>query len=347
MDLANMPTLNIRRRAFSNVQPWTHDDGLTQMELLSDLARYIRHELVPFIRDGLDNFSAEVIAELQARLDSVVALIDEAQQIRDDVQTIADEAVAEVAGLRDQAVTEINNLTALAVAELESIRDTVRGYRDAAEQHASDAAVSADAAEGQADRAENISDAMQALYNAVSGLADDLAGQMGALSSHDDVVSDVYSSRLRDSSDPFARIPQVARKMTNARLRILTLGSSTIGGGGSGLEAGASLTERLSWRLMGKAPVAFSDVSGGVNRVFAQGAVSGSLSSTFLPQSRLNWIETMTPEVVLVMVGSNDARDGVTVAAYRNNMASAVADIVAASPSSQVVLIHGQGSTLR
>lgn len=172
-----------------------------------------------------------------------------------------------------------------------------------------------------------------------------LEGQVGEMSSHDDVVSDVYSSRLRDASDPFARIPQVARKMTNARLRILTLGSSTIGPGGSNLEAGASLTERLSWRLMGKAPVTFSEVASGTNRVFAQGAVSGSLSSTFLPQSRLTWIGTMTPEVVLVMIGSNDARDGVSVSAYRSNVASAVDSILAASPSSQVVLIHAQGRT--
>lgn len=336
MDLTNMPTLNIRRRAFSNVQPWTHDDGLTQMELLSDLARYIRQELVPFIRDGLDNFSAEVIAELQARLDSVVALIDEAQQIRDDVQTIADEAVAEVAGLRDQAVTEINNLTASAVAELESIRDTVRGYRDAAEGHATDAANSSDAAEGQADRAENISDAMDSVYQAVVSMADALQADIDSLASRERVAELSLGAVVPVA--PYANLHARASTGTGA-MRIVCLGSSTPKG--TKATTSADVFSRIARRAK------ISDIADlGVARAdagsFRNGAIGGSRSNNFINGTVASQLNSFDPHHVFVIVGSNDANNNISVGVYENNMVDAYAQIVSAAPNAVVTFIHSQ-----
>lgn len=130
-----IPPIHARARAFSNIQPFTYEDGITFMELLERLRDYIENTLVPFIHDGLQIFADEVIAELQTRLDAVIALLDEAtdlvnqaEALRDDVQVIHDAVVV----LRDQVIQLANDANASAVraeaaAQLaEDMRDQVQ-----------------------------------------------------------------------------------------------------------------------------------------------------------------------------------------------------------------------------
>lgn len=81
-----------RNRAFSNIQPFTYEDGLTYHDLLESMRAYIQNTLVPFIQEGLDTFAAEVIAELQLRIDRAEEILIDVEQMRDEANASAQAA---------------------------------------------------------------------------------------------------------------------------------------------------------------------------------------------------------------------------------------------------------------
>lgn len=81
-----------RNRAFSNIQPFTYEDGLTYHDLLESMRAYIQNKLVPFIQEGLDTFAAEVIVELQLRIDRAEEILIDVEQMRDEANASAQAA---------------------------------------------------------------------------------------------------------------------------------------------------------------------------------------------------------------------------------------------------------------
>lgn len=319
MPFDDIPHLRIRPRAFSNVQPWTMEDGLSHQEVLSDMVRYIKRILVPFIREGLDKFVGEVIEELQERLDRVIALIDEAQSIRDDVQQIATDAITELTRIRDEAIDQLT-----------AIRDVVEGYRDEAQDAATDA-------KADADRAQRISDAMEALYESVSSLADDLAATIDSLATRERVAQLKLGAVA--PVDAYGAIHARASSGTG-NLRMVALGSSTA------QEHLASPTAGVFNRIARRAKI--TDIATlGESRVdagsFRNGAISGSRSNNFVTGAVIAELTVFDPHYVFVMVGSNDANGGVSASTYETNMVDAVGKIKQAAPNATVVLIHSQG----
>lgn len=318
MVFENFPRLTIRPRAYSNVQPWTMEDGLTNQEILADIVRYIKDELVPFIREGLDNFVTEVVEELQGRLDKVIALIEEAQQLRDDVDAAASAAIAEITRIRDEAITEMIAL------------------RDAAEQYRDQAAVSAAAAGDAADAAEQISDAMQALYDEAQAVLADIVAR------YDELATRERSAQLAlGAVIPEPIFNRVRRRAEFGKddLRMVALGSSTAQG------YKASNTADVFNRVSRRAKI--TDIAAlGKARInkgaFRNGSTGGSRSNNFVNSTILADIKSFDPHYVFVVVGSNDANGSVPVATYKANMITACNQIKAQNGAT-LVLIHSQG----
>lgn len=318
MVFENLPRLTIRPRAYSNVQPWTMEDGLTNQEILADIVRYIKDELVPFIREGLDNFVTEVVEELQGRLDKVIALIEEAQQLRDDVDATASAAIAEITRIRDEAMTEMI------------------AARDAAEQYRDQAAVSAAAAGDAADVAEQISDAMQSLYDEAQAVLADIEAR------YDELATRERSAQLALGAvipEPIFNRVRRRAEMGQDDLRMVALGSSTAQGYRTSNTA--DVFNRVSRRakISDIAPLGTAQVDKGS---FRNGAIGGSRSGNFVNSTILVDIQTFDPHYVFVVVGSNDANGGVPVATYRANMVTACNQIKAQSDAT-LVLLHSPG----
>lgn len=134
-----VPSFAPRQRAFSNIQPFTYEDGLTYHEILEEMRAYIQVTLVPFIQNGLDNFGQEVIDALNARLSEVEDRIDEteilvaeAQTVRDEVaniQTVIQGIYTDAQAAADQA-SDAAALAETARSASETARDDAEAARD-------------------------------------------------------------------------------------------------------------------------------------------------------------------------------------------------------------------------
>ena len=122
--------------------------------------------------------------------------------------------------------------------------------------------------------------------------------------------------------------------------RVVTLGSSTIGGGGASHDS-IGFVSRLAYRsgASGVQSLTASDNSGtGVQ--WYQGAIGGATAATYCPSGHLSRISALQPKVVIHMVGSNDAATGVTPTDYRDAVHARVVAIEAAVPGVVQVLVH-------
>lgn len=125
-----------------------------------------------------------------------------------------------------------------------------------------------------------------------------------------------------------------------ASTRIVTLGSSTIGGGGASRDS-LAFVNRLAFRsgATGLASLTGSGNSGsGVQ--WYQGAVGGGTAASYLPGGHLTRISELQPKYVIHMVGSNDAATGVSPDSYRAAVENACESIEAAVPGVVNILIH-------
>lgn len=323
MVFENLPRLTIRPRAYSNVQPWTMEDGLTNQEILADIVRYIRDELIPFIREGLDNFVAEVVEELQGRLDKVIALIEEAQQLRDEVDAAASAAIAEITRIRDEAITEMIAL------------------RDAAEQYRDQAAVSAAAAGDAADAAEQISDAMQALYDEAQAILIDLRAELDTIAQRAQVVDFGLDGVPIDPR--FARM-RAGVESQATKTAVVSLGDSHVTP--FLVKAGQDHIFRLALRagMTSTAVPNLLDVtvapSSGMR--WYRGGVGGTRAADYLDTERAAKIALIKPEYVIHEVGSNDYKYATNVGAFETSYRAAVERAEAAAPNAIQVLVGQQ-----
>lgn len=70
------PYLASRNRAFSNVQPYTYEDGLTGFELIEKLDTYVRDILIPWINTEIPEFADGVIADVNSIVANLKAEVD-------------------------------------------------------------------------------------------------------------------------------------------------------------------------------------------------------------------------------------------------------------------------------
>lgn len=120
-NFGNVPALVTRNRAFSNIQPFTYEDGTTYHEMLESMRAYIETVLIPFIQEGLDGFGQDVIDELNARLTDVETMIDEAEIL-----------VAEAQSLRDDVASIHDSINAL-YADIQTLASNAEAARDEAQ----------------------------------------------------------------------------------------------------------------------------------------------------------------------------------------------------------------------
>lgn len=139
-----VPSFAPRQRAFSNIQPFTYEDGLTYHEILEEMRAYIQVTLVPFIQNGLDNFGQEVIDALNARLSEVEDRIDETEILVAEAQTVRDEVAniqTVIQGIYTDALAAADQASdAAALAETaRSASETARDDAEAARDEIADA----------------------------------------------------------------------------------------------------------------------------------------------------------------------------------------------------------------
>lgn len=107
VNIGPFPPFVIRHRAFSNVQPFTYDDGITHFELLDCLVHYFETELKPWLEsipELLDEFGDEIETQVNAALEDVreavnQALADQTDEIDDkidDLEALVNDAVQQV-----------------------------------------------------------------------------------------------------------------------------------------------------------------------------------------------------------------------------------------------------------
>lgn len=320
-----VPNGNFPRGPFSSITPFTYGNARSLLDMLERLRAYIELTLVPFIRNGLDKFAEEVIAALDERLAEVVALIEKAEQIAAEVESVAAQAVNDIESARDEALTAVSEAL-----------DTVIALRDEVALLAAEAREAAGKAETEADRAQAISDAMAALYASVSDLADQLEARIDTLATRERSVQLALGAVI-----PEPVFDRVRRRAETGQddLRIVALGSSTA----QGYKASntADVFNRVSRRakITDIAPLGTSRVNKGS---FRNGSIGGSRSNNFVNSTILGDIKSFDPHYVFVVVGSNDANGSVPVATYRANMVAACNQIKAQNDAA-LVLVHSQG----
>lgn len=126
----------------------------------------------------------------------------------------------------------------------------------------------------------------------------------------------------------------------NGSARVVTLGSSTIGGGGA-TEDGLAFVARLAYRsgASGVLSLTASDNTGtGVQ--WYQGAIGGATSATYFPSGHLTRVSALQPKIVFHMVGSNDAATGIGPSTYTSNLRPILESIESAVPGVLNILVH-------
>lgn len=76
-DIGTVPTLRRLPRAFSNVQPFTYEDGLTHYQILEQLRAFVQYTLVPELNKILEEFGDEVEELVEGTLNDILARLDE------------------------------------------------------------------------------------------------------------------------------------------------------------------------------------------------------------------------------------------------------------------------------
>lgn len=151
-----------------------------------------------------------------------------------------------------------------------------------------------------------------------------------------------------DHSTPWGTGPLAAwgaallGQLTKAAVWV-SLGSSTANGGNTSTESRA-WHHRLSARL-GPNPSIRLDAARARPDTGVQtysGAVGGTSSANYLSAALVAKINTLRPDLVTHMVGSNDWAGGVTPAAYKANMRGWLTGMFVSTPDTVHVLIHQQ-----
>lgn len=91
--LTPIPGPPFRYRTFSNVQPFTYEDGLTVAETISRWLKYFREEILPILNNGIPgeiDRLEQLIADLQAQIDIHEVRIDELEEM---IQAIIDNSI--------------------------------------------------------------------------------------------------------------------------------------------------------------------------------------------------------------------------------------------------------------
>lgn len=117
-DIGTVPTMRRLPRAFSNVQPFTYEDGLTHYQILERLRAFVQHTLVPELNKVLQEFGDEIeelvnelndsfeekLSELNDKLVEINALIATLGGMLSDLEEKLDTAIALVESAQAYAV---------------------------------------------------------------------------------------------------------------------------------------------------------------------------------------------------------------------------------------------------
>ena len=137
-------------------------------------------------------------------------------------------------------------------------------------------------------------------------------------------------SRLRD-----------AVKDPNADCKVVVVGSSTANGGVvTHREQGWS--HRIGYAFAGSVIDLDTATDFGPGKKWYHGAVGGTTSGNYLPDSRIGMIAQIQPAYVIHMVGSNDWAGDVDPAKYQTNLAEKANAIEASVPGVVQIFIHQQ-----
>lgn len=102
-----LPHFRIRNRAFSNVQPFTYEDGTTMLEKVSEIQQHLCG-LQSFVNSSLDEFGKDILDELVKTVEYVNTVID---QVINNSMELNDAVVAEL-------LADANSLTRAAVENI-------------------------------------------------------------------------------------------------------------------------------------------------------------------------------------------------------------------------------------
>lgn len=120
-DIGTVPTLRRLPRAFSNVQPFTYEDGLTHYQILEQLRAFVQYTLVPELNKILEEFGDEVEELVEGTLNDILARLDE------QIEYVDTEIAALVSYVNAAVDSIINNSIELQADVVKGIEKTVYG----------------------------------------------------------------------------------------------------------------------------------------------------------------------------------------------------------------------------
>lgn len=132
MTIPNLPAYVPSFRPLTQIQPFTYRDGLTYLEKLDDMSRYINMVVVPFINDNFDELGDEFVAEVNRMIAEVEAQL-----------TAQTEAVSEQLETQNTAITEQlaeqnesleTSITAIE-SQMTALQTTVNNQLDAMQEY--------------------------------------------------------------------------------------------------------------------------------------------------------------------------------------------------------------------
>ena len=103
-----IPPINIPSAPTSNVQPFTYKDGITYLERLEWLIRYMNLKLIPFINESYKELSDEV----NGAINTVI------NQVNDLVQSIINSSIEVQDPVVEALIKDVNSLTRKALEEI-------------------------------------------------------------------------------------------------------------------------------------------------------------------------------------------------------------------------------------
>lgn len=181
--------------------------------------------------------------------------------------------------------------------------------------------------------------------SSLAGQITDLSGEVAGRLSDASLVGAAIERMFGTPKPLDSRFTKLRTGMyATGLVKVAVLGSSTIAGGITDYPEQA-IVPRLAYRSGASSVESLDSVAGPIStggvRWF-QGAVGGTTSANFYPTARRTALNHLKPDYVVIAVGSNDYGTGVTPAAYKTNLRSALQHITTSSPGVVLVLVHQQ-----
>ena len=325
----------------NQITPLTYRDGVTYIQLLTELSEYIKTILHPSLQHTVDQLVADVEHQMDKHHDQYVDGVQEFQRIHD---AFMSDVNAKLIALNDGAVADlVKDETSLLGTVLRDIFTDTQKFYDL-----------------QSELEYRVNRATSDVEESLAGLDDSISDIENSVSTHMDALSTQLDTGLHNFSEEMERsyVKISNRHLTNILASgsglIVMLGSSTTTRGGFAKYfashmrnhfPGGVFTTLQKYRTNARDRVGHLGVDVVYDSVGSD--TGGGNSETYIPPATARLVNSLNPTMVFHGVGSNDWRwSNMKPSDYARNMRSALSTITSSKTLHHVILHQHERLTL-